>query len=315
MKKWVLVAALAGAAGGYFAGVFHERQQGEAAFGGGEDKSSPLVSFAGGTLTERELRDSIERLPVFRQSEMVSADRVREQLDALIRTKLLSREAQKRGLHAHHRVNWAAKEAMAQLLLGIDSGEAAIRSRLTEQALRGYYEAHRNDYERPERLRLSHIFFAARADGGEQSEKQRLAKQALAEIQKTREDPSAFGRIARAQSEDVSSRSVDGVLDFMTKEEMSVRFGPEFAEAAWALRPIGATSGVVRSGSGFHILKSLSLDSGTKMQFDQARDLVLERLVREEQARRTEEFMSELERRYEAKPDEGAISDEARKPR
>src|SRR5205823_545552 len=129
----------------------------------------------------------------------------------------------------------------------------------------------------------------------------------LSEVQKTRDDPSAFGRIARAKSDDVQTRPNDGELGFASFDDLRARFGSEFADAAWALRPVGSISSIIETKAGFHIIKSLTLQPAAKLEFDEARDVVRERLGRDETSRRLGAFIDELKARFRVTVDDAAL--------
>lgn len=157
--------------------------------------------------------------------------------------------------------------------------EFAKELELTEEQLQEYYDAHPESYTRPEQVKVSYIELAAKdlkeqisiSDERAQTYYQEnLDKYATAEQRKLshilvvgEEEAKAqaildelnagadFVELAKAKSEDPGSAEEGGSLGWVEKDVMD----PAFEAAAFALENVGETTGLVKSGFGYHIIK------------------------------------------------------------
>src|SRR5205823_6400137 len=95
-----------------------------------------------------------------------------------------------------------------------------------DSAVQAFFETHRDDYARPEAIRLAEIVIAAPAnDAGARAARHKAAEALLAEArQKSASDFYAFERLAREKSDDAQTRPFGGELPPMTSEQLKVRF-------------------------------------------------------------------------------------------
>ena len=126
--------------------------------------------------------------------------------------------------------------------------------------------------EQPERVRVSHVFFATQDRKSEQPlpEDQKKLKRRQAESVRARalagED---FAKLITEYSEDRSVKETKGEYTFGRNDP----FVPEFKAAAFTLEP-GKISDVVTSSLGYHIIKSHERIPPKKAEFDKvAKDL------------------------------------------
>ncbi len=108
--------------------------------------------------------------------------------------------------------------------------------KVSEEAMRQYYEAHKDEFTDPEMVAVSHILLKSRE----------AAETVLAELKAGAE----FAALARERSEDPATKADGGRLSPIRRQQRT----PEFEQAAFALKP-GELSGVVEDAAGFHIIK------------------------------------------------------------
>lgn len=136
---------------------------------------------------------------------------------------------------------------------------------VSDADLRAYYAENAARYTEPEERRASHILVKAEksAPAAERDKARAKAEQLLATL---KQNPAAFGELARRNSDDPGSAEKNGDLDFFGRGAMV----KPFEDAAFALKP-GETSGVVESDFGFHIIQLTAARGGTKRSFDAVR--------------------------------------------
>lgn len=133
-----------------------------------------------------------------------------------------------------------------------------------------YYNSHKSEFTHGEQVRASHILVSANTlemiqkikeknkninptDLNTELEKQMAAQKAKAEaiLAEVKKNPDNFEKIAKQKSDDKTSGERGGELGFFTKEAMV----PEFANAAFSMKPNTISETLVQSPYGFHIIK------------------------------------------------------------
>jgi len=115
---------------------------------------------------------------------------------------------------------------------------------VTPREIKRYYNENQPKYSTGEQVRASHILFKTGPDKDENAVRQQ-AEAVLAKVKAGAD----FAALAREYSEDTSADN-GGDLGLFGRGAMV----PEFEQAAFSL-PVGATSELVRSTYGFHIIK------------------------------------------------------------
>ncbi|MCG7529878.1 SurA N-terminal domain-containing protein [Psychrobium sp. MM17-31] len=153
------------------------------------------------------------------------------------------------------------------------------RVSVEDSKVREQYESNLAQYQSPERRRVSHILFEF---GDDEAATRAKAEAALARV-KAGED---FAALAKELSDDTFSGEEGGDLDWMTKD------GDEdaFTNAAFAVEN-GATSDIVETESGLHIIKVTDLDAAATKAFDEVASEIEEELL----AQQAKELFYELQ--------------------
>lgn len=150
----------------------------------------------------------------------------------------------------------AAMDALLAAGLKEEPGEADVVS---------YYESHRQEFARPERVRLRQIL----------TEDRPAAERAIQELA----DGTDFADLARQLSRDPSA-STGGYQGELSREDLP----PAFADAIFSLQP-GEASPIVPADYGFHIFQVIARSPAGVVPLEEARGEIEERL-RQEQADR-----------------------------
>lgn len=148
-----------------------------------------------------------------------------------------------------------------------------VNIEVSPEELAEYYEAHRERFALPERVRARHIFFAAL--GRPNGEARQLAEDSLQKLR----DGEEFGALAESVSEDLNSKLRGGDLGWMAKGRLS----HDFAEQVFAL-PIGQAV-VIETLLGAHLIEILERAPGRERTVSEVRDeltVALSNLRREE---------------------------------
>ena len=157
-------------------------------------------------------------------------------LDYVITSQLLLTEARKSNIaedpEVKERVKLAQDNILEQTFL-----ERKVASGVTDDAIKAKYDEMVKTQPGKDEVHARHILFDNEDD----------AKKAIADIK----GGAKFEDIAKAKSKDTSAAQNGGDLGFFGKEEMV----PEFAEAAFKLKPGEMTETPVKTQFGWHVIQ------------------------------------------------------------
>jgi peptidyl-prolyl cis-trans isomerase C len=271
---------------------------------------APVAAWKGDAVTAEELERRLKEMSPALRERYQTLEQKREYVEALARFELLVQEALARGLQNDPEVLAGTKRALVARLTRAQLEEA--EAPVSEEELAAGYARQREDFVRPEQVRLTHLFLAApRSDAARVAEARHKAERLLAEARALpAQDFAAFGRLARAHSEEPRTQPLDGDLRFRSFEVLSGDFGPEVAEAARQLvaRGTGALSGVVQTEAGVHVLQLTGHQAALNLTLEDVRPQLTGRLAQEKRTRAWADFLARLERQSGLKVDAEAIS-------
>ncbi|GLT19765.1 peptidylprolyl isomerase [Vibrio zhanjiangensis] len=110
---------------------------------------------------------------------------------------------------------------------------------ISDQQAEEYYQQHLDKYSSEEQRRVSHIL----VEGDDKAKAQSILDKVAAGAD--------FATLAEENSDDVGSASEGGALGWIERDVMD----PAFEKAAFALKKVGDTTGLVKSDFGYHIIK------------------------------------------------------------
>jgi peptidyl-prolyl cis-trans isomerase C len=157
-------------------------------------------------------------------------------LDYVITSQLLLTEAKKANLtddpEVKDQMRFAQDNILEQTYL-----ERKVAASVTDDAIKARYDETIKTQPGKDEVHARHILFENEAD----------AKQAIADIK----GGAKFEDIAKAKSKDPSAAQNGGDLGFFSKDEMV----PEFADAAFKLKPGEMTEAPVKTQFGWHVIQ------------------------------------------------------------
>ncbi len=264
---------------------------------GAEKKSGEVVATVGDdVITVDDFMAKLDEQSPFIRARYTSLERKKEFLDNLVRFEVLAQEAKRRGLDRDPEVLATVEKVMVQKLIRAEFDEATAGNDLPEEDLRKYYDEHIEDYVKPERVRVSHIFLAAPASGAERAKAKSAAAKLLAEVKgkEAGTDKTAFVITAKEKSEDEATKAAGGDLSFKTREELAGMWGDKFAQAALGLKAIGEIGDLVETEKGFHLVKLTGRQNSLDRPFDQVKTQIQNRLSRDKRTQAFDDFVAGL---------------------
>lgn len=156
----------------------------------------------------------------------------------------------------------------------------------SEDEIAGFYRENLHRFESPETLRARHILLKVAADATP-AEREAAKARITALLQEVR-GGADFAGLAKRHSEDRSAAAGGDLGEFARG-----RMVRPFEDALLALRP-GATSDVVETRVGYHIIKLESRTAASTLSLDDARDKIRERLLAERRTQLARDVVAKL---------------------
>ena len=183
-------------------------------------------------------------------------------VDQLVDRQALLDEARKVGLDkdpaVQKQMTAASDRALQTALISKEVGP-----KVSDEAVRARYEKEIAGKPGEEEIRARHILVPTEAE----------AKDIIAQLNKGAD----FAALAKQHSKD-SGSAQGGDLGFFKKGDMV----PEFADAAFALKPGQFTQTPVHSQFGWHVIKVEEHKQDTPPSFEQARDELRQKMIQED---------------------------------
>ncbi len=154
----------------------------------------------------------------------------------------------------------------------LDSGKIEAGVSVSHEDLQAYYDQHRDDYRVPEQVSVSHILIKTPLpgpDGKVDPKGVEEARKKADDVLKQLKAGGNFAELAKKYSEDPGSGKNGGSLGWIGKG----RTVPEFEQTAFSLAK-GATSGLVQSSYGFHIIRLDDKQAAHVKSLDEVKDQI-----------------------------------------
>ena len=271
----------------------------------------------------RVLERAVENLAMQRQESLegLSAEALQKlhemALSALINTELLYQESQRRKVQIaagevelEMEVIKRSPAAFRQMLILPGESEGKLRERvsrklaiekLVEQEvvpkirvepakMRELYEAHREEFKRPEEVRLAHILVRVKENAT--PEEKAHARRRIEELRRRIIGGEDFARVARCCSEDAKSAKWGGDTGFFARGELSRLL----EEIAFSLE-VGQVSKPVEDATGYHLLKIFAHHPEKYTSFEQAQQFLRTHIERQKRDRLLQEFLDDLKKK------------------
>ncbi|HZZ86391.1 MAG TPA: peptidyl-prolyl cis-trans isomerase [Anaeromyxobacteraceae bacterium] len=259
---------------------------GLAACNAGSGKSGPVVASGNGvTITAPEFKARLDEQSPFIRQRFTTLDRKKEFLQNLVQFELLASEAQKAGMEKDPDVQYLVKRAMVQKYLQRKFADTEGAKNIPDAELQKFYGEHKDDYQKPARLRLAVI--VVKGDAAK-------AKKVAATVkEQEKKNPLAFAAAARESSQDEATRNIGGDLGYKSKDELEKAYGKAFADVVAPLKD-GEEAGPVETSQGFVVAKVTGHQEEINRPFDQVKPQIASRLWSEKKKKEFDDFTKQL---------------------
>lgn len=152
--------------------------------------------------------------------------------------------------------------------------------------IKAYYDENLSKYIKEEEIKASHILIKLTHNA---SAEEKLKQQKKAEQIRERLNNEDFALVAKAESEDITTKDKGGDLGFFSFGSMV----PEFSKAAFVLKP-GEISKVVESPFGFHIIKVWETKPKMEQKLEEVSSEIATTLIQKEEADKSAQSIAKL---------------------
>jgi len=258
--------------------------------------SSPVVAKVGDqVITADEVKERLNETSPFLRARYNTVERKKEFVENLIRNELLAQEAVRQGFDKSPAVKEQMKRAMIQELIKHQLDEKLTGADISEDEMRKFYQAHIDDFVKPERARVYHIFLpATTAKEKAQAKKKALALLKDISAREKKGEMSAFQGVAQRESKDMASAAMGGDLRFLSRDDLARAYGKEMADAAFDIIMPGAIAGPVETEKGVELIKMQVKTVGMNHSFEESKDSIRQRMARERRSRDYDEWIKKL---------------------
>jgi peptidyl-prolyl cis-trans isomerase D len=148
----------------------------------------------------------------------------------------------------------------------LDLDQVRAHADIPEADILSYYNQHLDDYKIADRAHVAHILFKTVGKTDAESEE---IRQKAADVLKKVKANGNFGDLAKQYSED-TTKDKGGDLGWIMRGQTV----PEFEQAAFSL-PVGATSDLVKTQYGYHIIKVIERQQARTQALEEVRPQIL----------------------------------------
>ena len=254
-----------------------------------EQAAQPLVLIGDSAVTVGDFAEQLADKSPYLRARYASPERRRELLDELVRFELLAKEASRRGLDQSEEVQRTKRQLMVQQMMKAEFEDKVKLTDIGEPEIAAYYQAHPDEFHKPEQVRASVIVLKDEAK----------AKRTLKQVLEAPDDNDLFRKLAATLDEDPALRARSGDLQFFSRPSQRAPGDPELpdaiANAAFALDKIGALSPeLTKSPWGFAIIKLTGKRKELSRTLEQTRRTIQHKLWRERREAAVDAFVKTL---------------------
>lgn len=271
-----------------------------------EEAAQILARVGNVTITLGDYAAALERMDRYERLRYQSAERRQILLNEMIDLELLAQEAKRQKLDQSPEYRIALDRALRDEVLLDLRAKVPAPDALPAQEIRAHYDAHRADYQEPERRRVSAIVVGTEA----------LAKSVLEAAKKA--SPTEFGELVRKHSLVRSTAAslpleLEGDLGIISLAPGTESQEPKLPEAVrkalFEIAKIGEVYGQPVAASGrFYLLRMTGRSEARTRSFAEAERSIRVRIVDERMAQAEQQLILQLKKETTITIDDAALA-------
>jgi peptidyl-prolyl cis-trans isomerase C len=252
---------------------------------------TPLAEVNGKKITVADVEERLNQLPRLARTEFTGNQGRERMVQRMVEERMLLLAAESEGVERDEAVKAKLEEARREMLVQayLDKKQNDA-SKVTEDEIRAYYDAHPEDFHTAEALRVRMILSSNRKQL--QGIRDRIAQGKI-----------SFENAAREQAEFPEIQSAAGLIPEWVQKDRAVAWignHPQFHEVAFSLPP-GEISPVIETAKGFLILQVEERRKAELRPLEEVRAEIEGRLAREKSTAALPRLLDDLKKRYRVK--------------
>lgn len=255
------------------------------------DQQSVVARVNNEDITLGEYERRLDAQAPFARARYNSRERKLDFLNTMVQFEVLADEAQRLGYDRDPEVVLELKQAMVRRMMTDRISQAVKLEDITDAEIQTYYDAHREDYVRPAKVRASQIVVADEATA-------RKVHQEL--LQGFKEHPTdkrkIFALKARDTSIDKPTAELGGDMRFFALPKDGGTVDPPVAEAAFALEHVGSITEPFQAKAGWTLVMLTGRKERFEKPLDEVKRTIQNRLFREKRAAKEAEMIESLKK-------------------
>lgn len=261
------------------------------------------------TITVGDFAAALERLDDIDRLRFQTPEKRKELLGQMIDLELLANEARRRGLDKDPSVQLGVRQILRDAMLAKAREGLMSPAEIPAADVAAYYEAHRKEFEEPERRRVAAIVLANAADA-----------ETVAERASKLESASKWGELYFEKSID-APKLRDPALPLDLAGDLGLvgngddprarneRVPPEVQRAAFELSKVGEVSPKpIKAGSRFYVIRLTGMSKGHVRSLSEAERVIRISILQDKIREREAKLEADLRKRFPVQIDDAALS-------
>lgn len=259
-------------------------------------ESAVLARIGGQVLTDGDIDALLESMPAQQKMQFQLSPEGRPRLvQQLTEMMLMAGKARKLGLDKtpvfKANLRRTSDALLAQELMKQHQTELQEKVKVSEEQVKAYFEAHKDQFKKGETFDARHILVGKRAEG---AEKERTDEELAARVKELQAELAAgkpFEELVDKYTDDPGSKAQKGLYTGIGLG----KFVPEFEKAALS-QEIGKVGEPVKTAYGFHLIRVEKRTPAAEATFEDVKAQVQQAAQTDRQAQVWDEFLSGLKK-------------------
>lgn len=253
-------------------------------------KDETVVKTESSKITKSQIIEELQALPPQTKMFLSSAEGTKRLKEELIKRELLYEEAKDRGLQKSEEFKKRMEEFRKITLINMLLEEELKKlQNVTEKDAKDYYEQHKEEFIKPQQVRLSQIVVKNEEE----------AKKVYERLNKGED----FATLAKELSRDEKTKTSGGDIGFFSKEQLN----PQIQNVVFNLKKGQVSMPLTYKGE-LYIFKVTDI-KGTPQEFESIKNQLIEELKIKKQQEWFNNYIEELKKKHKVEVNDKALQE------